>query len=67
MAINIDKMSKKEYFKDYYQKHKEEIKKQASEWNQNNVKRKRISDLKWYHKNKQIRYEKKRKCIDLYK
>ena len=58
-------MSRKEYFKDYYQKHKEEMKKKANEWNGNNIKRRRIICLKWYHKNKQIRYEKKRKCIDL--
>lgn len=58
-------MARKEYFKDYYQKHKEEIKKKASEWNQNNIKKRRVISLKWYHENKQIRYEKKKRCIDL--
>ena len=50
-------MPRKEYWKEYYQKNKEKIKRKASEWNENNVKRRRIIAINWYHAHKQIIYE----------
>lgn len=52
-------MAREGYWKDYYQKNKEKIIKKANEWNENNVKRRRTIALKWYHANKQIKYEKR--------